>query len=161
MWVFRTHKIELPYSPSYRRVRNRYLSEVERGVLPTETEMESWLDRKMKNRSVEATFSVHVAQDIAEASMVESSMESYYEDNVKGPKKTVVGTRTRKRIRCVVCMRSAHTKIKVEPCRHIFHRKCVEKWLRWKGTCPICLVELKTINLDSSSCNVSSETKES
>lgn len=157
MWVIRTHKIETPYSPAYRRVRNRYISEVERGVLPTEAEMETWIGRKMQHRTVEATFSVHVSEEIAEASMVESSMESYYEDNVMGPKKKVLGTRTRKRVRCVVCMRGTHTKIKVEPCKHIFHRRCIEKWLRWKSTCPVCLVELITISPDTCSTNGNGE----
>ena len=28
-------------------------------------------------------------------------------------------------------------------CNHVFHKKCVDKWLKTKSNCPICRNELK------------------
>ena len=102
MWIFRTHDIGSPYSASYRKVRNRYIAEVERGVLPTRQEMEDWISRKMGERTHSATFSVEVTPELVDAMAVENSMESYYEEMTKGEEVHCVGTRTRKRIRCVI-----------------------------------------------------------
>ena len=142
MWIIRTHKIGQPYSESYRRVRNRYVAEVRRGILPTVDTMNEWIEKKMPERPNEATFSVEVPENIAEACMVESSMETYYKDLTRGEEVKVIGKRTRKRVRCVICMTTKHTKIKLA-CDHIFHRKCIDEWARWKNTCPICQMPLK------------------
>ncbi|XP_017769045.1 PREDICTED: RING finger protein 44 isoform X2 [Nicrophorus vespilloides] len=41
---------------------------------------------------------------------------------------------------CVVCMCDFEAKqlLRVLPCSHEFHAKCVDKWLRSNRTCPIC-----------------------
>ena len=147
MWVFRTHNIGTPYNECYRRVRNRYISEVEQGILPTRSSMEAWISRKMNERTNEATFSIRVPEELAEACLIESSMESYYNELSRGEKRNVVGTRTRKRIRCVICMNCKFTKIKLR-CGHIFHRKCIDEWGRWKQTCPICQDKLEFVDDD-------------
>ena len=141
MWIFRTHVIGQPYHQQYRKVRNRYIAEVNRGIFPTHKDMEEWISRKME-RVREATFSIDVPNELAEACLVESSMESYYEDMTRGSEVSVVGTRTRKRIRCSICLRSKFTKIKVR-CGHVFHRKCIDEWARWRCVCPVCEAPLK------------------
>lgn len=143
MWIFRTHKIGTPHSASYRKVRNRYIAEVERGVLPTHQEMEEWIGRKM-DRTNTATFSIEVTPELVEAMTVQDSMEAYYDEMTKGKEVQCVGTRTRKRIRCVICMNSKFTKIKLS-CGHIYHRKCIDEWARWKPNCPVCNTELKLV----------------
>lgn len=145
MWIFRTHDIASPYSPCYRKVRNRYIAEVERGVLPTHQEMEDWISRKMDERTHSATFSVEVTRELVEAMTVQDSMEHYYEEMTKGKEVKCVGTRTRKRIRCVICMNSKFTKIKLS-CGHIYHRKCIDEWARWKPKCPVCDTNLQLVN---------------
>ena len=144
MWIFRTHDIGKPYSASYRKVRNRYAAEVERGVSPTHQEMEDWIERKMTERPHNATFSVEVTPELVEAMTVQDSMEAYYEEMTKGKEVHCVGTRTRKRIRCVICMNSKFTKIKLD-CGHIFHRKCIDEWARWKPKCPVCDATLQLV----------------
>ena len=144
MWIFRTHDIGAPYTASYRKVRNRYISEVKRGVLPTRAEMDEWIERKMEERPHSATFSVEVTPDLVEAMAVQDSMESYYQELTKGEEVRCVGTRTRKRIRCVICMNSKFTKIKL-PCGHIYHRKCIDEWARWKPKCPVCDATLQLV----------------
>jgi len=143
MWVFRSHKVGTPYKACYKRVRQRYLAEVDRGILPTHLEMEEWIDRKMKERTVEATFSIEVCPEVAEACMVEGSLEACYDDITRGSEARCVGVRTRKRTKCVICRGSKHSKIKVS-CGCIFHRKCIDEWLRWSAgkTCPVCQAAL-------------------
>lgn len=142
MWIFRTHQIGSPYSQSYRKVRNRYMSEVKRGVFPTCQEMEDWILRKMPDRPHTATFSVQVPPELIEAMTVQDSMESYYDEMTRGEEVRCVGTRTRKRIRCVICMNTKFIKIKLQ-CGHIFHRKCIDEWARWKPSCPVCDIKLQ------------------
>ena len=144
MWVIRTHKIGQPYSESFRRVRKKYLSEVGRGVLPTQAFMDEWISRKMPECTNDATFSILVPDEMAEACQIEASMDTYYNELARGSVVSVVGLRTRKRIRCTICMTSKFTKITLK-CDHIFHRKCIDEWARWKRTCPICLDALDIV----------------
>ena len=65
MRIFRTHDIGAPYTASYRKVRNRYISEIKRGVLPTQSEMDEWIKRKMDERPHNATFSIDVDPEMA------------------------------------------------------------------------------------------------
>lgn len=41
---------------------------------------------------------------------------------------------------CVVCMCDFENRqmLRVLPCSHEFHAKCVDKWLKTNRTCPIC-----------------------
>lgn len=41
---------------------------------------------------------------------------------------------------CVICLSKFELKSKIRPlsCEHVFHAKCVDKWLRANRTCPIC-----------------------
>ena len=141
MWVFRKHNIESPFIPSYDTVKDIYIKKINDGVLPTELEIEELLDKLMPRRSEEATFSFEVEENVVRATVVQDSMEEYYKNMKRGPSVQVIGTRTRKRIRCVICMSSKHTKIKL-PCGHIFHRKCIDEWACWKSVCPTCETKL-------------------
>lgn len=136
MWIFRKHLIGTPHEECFYRVRKKYTDEIAGGVLPTFDDMEEWIKRNMP-RVKEGTFSIEVSNEILEASIVEESIESYYREMTKGEKVKCIGTRTRKRIRCTICLKSKFTKIKLG-CGHIFHRKCIDEWARWKQTCPVC-----------------------
>ncbi|GAA0167114.1 ubiquitin-protein ligase [Lithospermum erythrorhizon] len=41
---------------------------------------------------------------------------------------------------CVVCLEEwkVGQMAKEMPCKHRFHRECIEKWLEIHGTCPVC-----------------------
>jgi len=41
---------------------------------------------------------------------------------------------------CVVCMCDFESRqlLRVLPCSHEFHAKCVDKWLKTNRTCPVC-----------------------
>ena len=46
---------------------------------------------------------------------------------------------------CSICIMKyiVTDKIKVLPCKHIFHKKCIKKWLNKEDTCPLCNFDLK------------------
>ncbi|CAL8264288.1 unnamed protein product [Lota lota] len=52
---------------------------------------------------------------------------------------------------CVVCMSDFESRqlLRVLPCSHEFHGKCVDKWLRANRTCPICRADASDVQRDS------------
>ncbi|CAL8330981.1 unnamed protein product [Merluccius merluccius] len=52
---------------------------------------------------------------------------------------------------CVVCMCDFETRqlLRVLPCNHEFHAKCVDKWLKANRTCPICRADASEVQRDS------------
>ncbi|CAD8094451.1 unnamed protein product [Paramecium sonneborni] len=50
---------------------------------------------------------------------------------------------------CAICLDPLSNKqpIKYTPCKHIFHAKCIEKWLQKNQFCPFCRFDLKIDNL--------------
>ncbi|CAI8011824.1 RING finger protein 44 [Geodia barretti] len=50
---------------------------------------------------------------------------------------------------CVVCMSEFQMREKIRtlrPCRHDFHQKCIDRWLKEHNTCPICRETVTTIS---------------
>ena len=46
---------------------------------------------------------------------------------------------------CDICMEEFKLKEYkriIPSCKHYFHKKCIDKWLKKKSTCPICRKEL-------------------
>ena len=45
---------------------------------------------------------------------------------------------------CSVCLETMLTGAEVRslPCAHVFHRKCVDKWLVRKRKCPLCKLDI-------------------
>ncbi|XP_055648790.1 E3 ubiquitin-protein ligase RNF38-like isoform X2 [Falco peregrinus] len=52
---------------------------------------------------------------------------------------------------CVVCMCDFEPRqlLRVLPCNHEFHAKCVDKWLKANRTCPICRADASEVHRDS------------
>uniref|UniRef100_A0A8C7KSI5 RING-type domain-containing protein n=1 Tax=Oncorhynchus kisutch TaxID=8019 RepID=A0A8C7KSI5_ONCKI len=52
---------------------------------------------------------------------------------------------------CVVCMCDFESRqlLRVLPCNHEFHTKCVDKWLKANRTCPICRADASEVHRDS------------
>ena len=49
--------------------------------------------------------------------------------------------------KCTICLMelSEGTDVILLPCKHIFHEKCITKWLKVHNTCPLCRYELLNI----------------
>lgn len=47
--------------------------------------------------------------------------------------------------RCPICLENfaEGVEIRVMPCRHKYHRCCLDKWLKIKAVCPICNMNIK------------------
>ena len=46
---------------------------------------------------------------------------------------------------CFICMdnyKELQLKRELPSCKHYFHKKCIDKWLKKKASCPICRDEL-------------------
>lgn len=43
----------------------------------------------------------------------------------------------RSNVECVICMTKLFN-VAIIPCGHQFHYQCLQKWLRYNSTCPIC-----------------------
>uniref|UniRef100_A0A7N0ZSI7 RING-type E3 ubiquitin transferase n=1 Tax=Kalanchoe fedtschenkoi TaxID=63787 RepID=A0A7N0ZSI7_KALFE len=39
---------------------------------------------------------------------------------------------------CAICLEENKERFSRTPCKHVFHTKCVEKWLRISSSCPMC-----------------------
>ncbi|XP_074306622.1 E3 ubiquitin-protein ligase MPSR1-like [Silene latifolia] len=51
---------------------------------------------------------------------------------------------------CVICLEGykVGTTLKKMPCQHGFHERCIEKWLRLHGSCPVCRFVMPVDDVD-------------
>ncbi|XP_016113688.1 E3 ubiquitin-protein ligase RNF133-like [Sinocyclocheilus grahami] len=56
-------------------------------------------------------------------------------------------------VSCVVCTDSFkhNEKVTVLPCRHLYHKKCIEPWLLEHPTCPMCKFHILKYKIDEES----------
>ena len=134
MYVFRKHLIK---RGSYSQVKDLYQCQIDEGFLPTQSSMDELIKDRDLIGTLQANFSIEVEPEVAEATTREESMESYYDDLKAGAPVQCIGRRTRKNVKCAICMRRKKTKIKLR-CKHVLHRKCIDEWARWKPVCPVC-----------------------
>ena len=45
---------------------------------------------------------------------------------------------------CSICLTDVTLDKKVLSCEHVYHKKCIDKWLDRKSTCPVCRKEVGT-----------------
>ena len=50
----------------------------------------------------------------------------------------VIGSLSFKPVSCPICMESSGFKIKLQGCPCIFHKKCIQQWVKYSDTCPVC-----------------------
>ena len=56
---------------------------------------------------------------------------------------------------CVICLEDFKNKDKaiILPCIHLFHKNCINNWLKTKNICPICKFKLTSSNIESKNNN--------
>ncbi|KAG0037730.1 hypothetical protein BGZ82_001982 [Podila clonocystis] len=49
---------------------------------------------------------------------------------------------------CVICLCEYEPDdlLRQMPCRHLFHKECVDEWLKLKRTCPLCKFDIARVN---------------
>ena len=50
---------------------------------------------------------------------------------------------------CVICLNEINKDEKVLDCNHVFHKECIEKWMKEKTECPICRVDVEEYRLET------------
>ena len=44
---------------------------------------------------------------------------------------------------CIICFENLEENYTITTCKHEFHTHCIEQWLEFKTTCPICRTVLR------------------
>jgi len=49
---------------------------------------------------------------------------------------------------CAICLceYESNDLLRQMPCRHLFHKECVDEWLKLKRTCPLCKFDIARVN---------------
>ncbi|GFR16601.1 e3 ubiquitin-protein ligase ATL15 [Trichonephila clavata] len=56
-----------------------------------------------------------------------------------GKKNSKLDSNKKKEVKCSVCLdTSRRRKMKALPCKHQFHKKCIDEWLQANWRCPLC-----------------------
>mmetsp|Transcript_30189 Transcript_30189/g.34293 ORF Transcript_30189/g.34293 Transcript_30189/m.34293 type:complete len:249 (+) Transcript_30189:293-1039(+) len=57
----------------------------------------------------------------------------------------LTGTDIEKQENCAICLEAykVDERVKILPCKHFFHPKCVREWTHRQSSCPFCRTELK------------------
>ena len=43
---------------------------------------------------------------------------------------------------CAICLSGKQHNTVATPCAHVFHKKCIVKWIRKSPTCPMCSTKI-------------------
>ncbi|OII73023.1 zinc-finger domain-containing protein [Cryptosporidium ubiquitum] len=48
---------------------------------------------------------------------------------------------------CVICLNNIHDEdlVRKLPCKHVYHFKCIDEWVKIKSNCPLCNINLISI----------------
>lgn len=114
----------------------------ERFVVMTSFDMDRLLREKWRRYETFAPINVMmcVPNRIDQLKSIQSdSMDQYWFD--KKPSETnfvVNGKISFKRVECVICKEIEGVKIRLHNCKCIFHRKCIQHWVKYADLCPVC-----------------------
>ncbi|KAJ1667105.1 hypothetical protein IW140_001641 [Coemansia sp. RSA 1813] len=68
------------------------------------------------------------------------------ESITKLPRRTITASEANAKLDCGICMDEykANEEVVELPCKHVYHKDCIEHWLKMNGTCPICRTRIET-----------------
>ncbi len=114
----------------------------ERFVVMTTFDMDRLLQKKWRRYETFAPLDVMmcVPRRIDQLKSVQSdSMDQYWFDKKPSKNNFVVnGKITFKRVECVICKEIDGVKIRLHNCKCIYHRKCIQQWVKYADRCPVC-----------------------
>lgn len=150
MWLERVHLVPKPLRKNSRRIHKRYTREIREGTVSTLEDMVRWVATLGSEvGATNATFGFEISEEMMNTLAVHESFDQFYKDMFKETSSiTVLGTRTRQRVTCCICMCARLTKIRVS-CGHVFHRTCIQEWVQRKNACPICQRTLEVTQVKS------------
>ena len=141
-YVFRTHTIPCLPRIDY-LVLGLYASEFKKnGVLMTSLEMRNLILGIWRREDTWEEYGMIIKVPTLEDQMnaVNSdSMDQYWLD-IK-PRQvdfSVIGRLTFKKTPCPICMEDTGHKIMLHHCSCIFHKKCIERSVKYSDVCPVC-----------------------
>lgn len=68
---------------------------------------------------------------------------SVCEQNSKDMNREMVKIRFKEEQECIICLcQMKHKSVKFMRCGHVYHMTCINKWLKVKGNCPTCRLQI-------------------
>ncbi|XP_001624061.3 E3 ubiquitin-protein ligase ZNRF3 [Nematostella vectensis] len=79
-----------------------------------------------------------------ESSLANSERSSHIEEDGLSETASLASHVTEKNPKCVICLEGFKNgqDLRIVPCRHEFHKECVDPWLLSNFTCPLCMLNI-------------------
>ena len=108
-----------------------------------------------QNRQRSGLFINEDEDDLSDLSVNFSDDENVNENNIKNILKYIptskikIVNKNNENSRCVICLEDfvIDDEVSTLQCLHLFHQKCIEKWIKKKLWCPICKYEISVNSL--------------
>ncbi len=142
-YIFRHHIVPMDIAGSCLIVKQMYEDHFKQHrYLLTSFQMNKKIRRKWRRCDVwdERRICVSVPSSRHQLNAIQSeSMDQYWYDmKPHAMDFRVSGALTFKQIECPICKDSIGHKIKLDHCKCIFHKKCIETAVKYRDRCPVC-----------------------
>ena len=151
-FVLRDHMIPVGYEDV---VRIWYIRAIRAGHVPSPLTIDFEIRKRCRREDVweEHSFMMQLPDESMMMLAVESeSMDQYWKDKKPEGDYEVHGKMTESTGVCSICLCCKGLKLQLS-CNCMFHKSCIEKWARYKKTCPKCFLPINTTSRISIPCN--------
>ena len=149
-YIFRQHVLPVDVNGVEDIVMKRYKKYFKKyDVLMTSYEMNVYIRKRWKRNDIweERTICIRVPSKRHQTNAIQSeSFNQYWIDKkpVEGDF-CVFGDSTDIDVECVICKYKGGTKIQLDQCKCVFHKKCIEQAVKYSNTCPVCKCTINKI----------------